>query len=314
MATRAEMMKGLGLSVDVVAPILEQAYKNEEEQIWKDDLFSSPHGNHWHTSFHASQFPGDEETACPRKALYGLMNIPSPKPVNRAGRAVMEAGLDIEDRIVKRFERAGVLLSEPPEAKHQTSFKEPSAWLSGSSDAIIKPPRINRPYVIEIKTKYQRIIDEMIAGERGFDQQHKNQIMTYISLVHEYGKEYWPELDDCIAGSILYVSRDNPSITVEYKFKYDPKWWEEGKARLLDWKELFIEGELPEKPEDFMWSKGACQYCDYKKHACKPDFQENITKLEDSNGIEFAKSVRKGYDYEETRQQVLNRWIKNNNA
>jgi hypothetical protein len=226
----------------------------------------------------------------------------------------MEAGLDIEDRLVKRLERAGVLLSEPPESEYQTNFKEKNVWLSGSSDAIIKPPRINRPYVIEIKTKYQRIIDEMKAGERGYDAQHKNQVMTYISLVHKYGKEYWPELDDCISGSILYVSRDNPSDTCEFKFNYDPKWWEEGQARLLDWKELFIEGTLPDKPEGFMWSKGACQYCDFKKNACKPDYQQGVTKLAESNGIEFAKSLRKGYDYEETRQQVLNRWIKNNNG
>lgn len=314
MATRAEMIKSLGLSVDVVEPILEQAYKNEEEQIWKDDLFSSPHGNHWHTSFHASEFPGDAKTACPRKAIYSLMNIPKPKPVNRAGRSVMEAGLDIEDRIVKRFERAGVLLSEPPESEYQTNFQEPSVWLSGSSDAIIKPPRMNRPYVVEIKTKYQRIIDEMIAGERGYDQQHKNQVMTYISLVHKYGKEYWPELDECIGGSILYVSRDNPSVTVEFKFRYNPKWWQEGQDRLLDWKQMFIDGELPEKPKEFMWSKGACQYCDFKKHACKPDFQDGITKLEDSHGIEFAKSIRKSYDYQETRQKVLDRWIKDNNG
>lgn len=312
MASRKEMINKLGLSVDIVEPILDKAYKIEEKQIWEKDLFSSPHGNHWHTSFHASEFPGDEETACPRKAIYGLMNIPAPAPVERAGRAVMEAGLDIEDRIVKRFERAGVLLSEPPEAEHQTNFREDEAWLSGSSDAIIKPPRMNRPYVVEIKSKYQRIIDEMIAGERGPDDQHINQVMTYISLANNYGKDYWPDLDDCIAGSLLYVSRDNPSITKEFKFTYDPDWWETGKQRLIDWKTLYIDGKIPEKPKGFMWSKGACKYCKFKKHACKPDFQNDVTDISKSNAIDWAKEVWPDYDYETTRDKVLKRWIKEN--
>jgi hypothetical protein len=313
MASRAEMIKKLGLSIDIVEPILDQAYKNEEKQIWENDLFSSPHGNHWHTSFHASEFPGDEETACPRKAMYGLLNIPDVKPVNRNGRAVMEAGLDIEDRIVKRFERAGVLLSEPPESQFQTNFKEESVWLSGSSDAIIKPPRMNRPYAVEIKTKYQRVIDQMLAGEKGPDDQHVNQVMTYISLAHDYGKNYWPDLEDCIEGSLLYVSRDNPSITKEFKFKYDPEWWEQGKQRLLDWKNLFIDGTLPEKPKDFMWSKGACKFCKFKKNGCKPDFQESVTELSKSNALNWAtEHYGSEYDYEETRQFVLNRWIKEN--
>lgn len=312
MASRKEMINKLGLSVDIVEPILDKAYKIEEKQIWEKDLFSSPHGNHWHTSFHASEFPGDEETACPRKAIYGLMNIPAPAPVERAGRAVMEAGLDIEDRIVKRFERAGVLLSEPPEAEHQTNFREDEAWLSGSSDAIIKPPRMNRPYVVEIKSKYQRIIDEMIAGERGPDDQHINQVMTYISLANNYGKDYWPDLDDCIAGSLLYVSRDNPSITKEFKFTYDPDWWKKGKQRLIDWKTLYIDGKIPEKPKGFMWSKGACKYCKFKKHACKPDFQNDVTDISKSNAIDWAKEVWPDYDYETTRDKVLKRWIKEN--
>jgi hypothetical protein len=313
MASRAEMINKLGLSIDIVNPILDQAYKNEEKQIWENDLFSSPHGSHWHTSFHASEFPGDEDTACARKAMYGFMNIPAPEPINRSGRAVMEAGLDIEDRIVKRFERAGILLSEPPEAKHQTGFTEEKVWLSGSSDAIIKPPRINRPYVVEIKSKYQRVLDEMLTGDKGPDDQHINQVMTYISLVNKYGKEYWPDLDECIGGSLLYVSRDNPSITKEFKFQFDKEWWESGTKRLEDWKQYFLDGILPEKPENFMWSKGPCKYCKFKKHGCKPDFQNDVTELSKSNSIDWAEKLRPDYDYEETRNAVLARWIKEDN-
>lgn len=325
MSSRAKAYEKLGIKVDtdVVKPILEQAYKNEEEQIWKNDLFSSPHGNHWATSFHASEFPGDKETACGRKAMYGFMNIPSPKPVNRNGRAVMEAGLDIEDRIVKRFERAGILLSNPPESKHQTSFTDKDIWLSGSSDAIIQIPRTNKPHAVEVKTKYQRVIDEMIAGERSYDPQHKNQLMTYISLCHDYGQELWPELDKCDSGTIIYISRDNPSITFEFQFEYDENWWKEGKKTLEEWKQYFLSDRLPEKPEHFMWSKGPCQYCDYKKHACKPDFQQGVDKMRDSNGILWAEEhygkweedeetgETSGYDYKTQIDTVLERWDQN---
>jgi len=308
MATRAETMEALGLSVDIVSPLLEQCYKNEEKQIWENDLFSSPHGKHWHTSNHASQFPGDPEDACPRKAVYGLMNFASNKPTERAGRAIMEAGLDIEDRVVTRFQRAGILLSNPPDAEHQTNFQEKKVWLSGNSDAIIKIPRSNRPYVVELKTKFQNKIDMMKAGEIGPDKQHINQIKTYIALVHNYGHEYWPDMDECIAGSILYISRDKPSDTVEFKFKYDPEWWEEGIARLEEWNNYFIQDIIPPKPENFMWSKGPCQYCPMKKEICKPDFTNKIENLSESHGIEWTKKVRGDYNYKETRQAVLNRW------
>lgn len=309
--SRAEAYKKLGIDTktELIKPILDEAYKNEEEQIWNEDLFSSPHGSHWSTSFHASQFPGDEETACARKALYGLMNIPSPGPVSRTGRAIMEAGLDIEDRIVKRFERAGVLLSESPESKYQTKFTEENVWLSGSSDAIILLPRTNKPHAVEIKTKYNSAIEEMIAGERSFDPQHKSQLMTYISLCRDYGHIFWPELDKCDSGTILYVSRDKPSLTYEFHFDYEEDWWKEGKDRLLEWKEYFLNDILPEKPENFMWSKGPCQYCDYKKHACKPDFKEGITKLSESNGIKWAEEHYGEYSFEAQKENVIERWI-----
>ena len=131
-----------------------------------------------------------------------------------------------------------------------------------------------------------------------------------IVLANKYGKDYWPKLDDCIAGSLLYVSRDNPSITKEFKFKFDSEWWDKGIQRLENWKSYFIDEVLPEKPENFMWSKGACQYCKFKKHGCKPDFQEGVTKLEKSNAINWAAELRGEYNYEETRQAVLSRWIK----
>jgi CRISPR/Cas system-associated exonuclease Cas4 (RecB family) len=313
LSNRTDALNGLGLNPDIVTPLIEQCYKNEEKQIFAEDLFSSPHGQHWSTSFHASQFPGDDETACPRKAMYGFMNIPGPEPASHKLRASAESGEDIEDRIVWRFHRAGILLSEPPSSQHQTNFQDKKHWLSGNSDAVIRVPRVNRPYAVEIKSKYQRVIDKMKMGEQSYDPQHKNQLMTYISLIHHYGQEYWPELEPCMGGSIIYVSRDDPSQIHEFKFTYDPDWWKEGLARLEEWQDYFKDEVLPPRPEGFMWSKGPCQYCNYKKYCCKPDDKAGITKMNESHGIEYANSVRKGgYDYQTTRQATLDRWMKEN--
>src|SRR5689334_2129466 len=102
MATRSELFQKLGIMKPLVNPILDAAYEIEEKQIWLEDLQSSPHGQHWHVSFHASSFPGDDPKACGRAAMYSLMNIPAQEPIDRKGRAVMEAGKDIENRIVWR--------------------------------------------------------------------------------------------------------------------------------------------------------------------------------------------------------------------
>lgn len=287
--------------------ILEECYKNEEKQIWEQDLFSSPHGTHWATSFHASQFPGDEN-ACARKAMYGFMNIPGPKPMIRKVRASAESGQDIEDRLVWRFHRAGILLSEPPSSEHQTNFQKPEIWLSGSSDAIIQKPRENKPHCIEIKTKYQKVIDQMKAGEKSYDPQHYNQLMTYMSLCREKQHEFWPDLELCDQGTLVYASRDDHSQIYEFTFNYDEDWWKNGVKTLEEWQEEFLYGRLPERPEHFMWSKGPCQYCPFKKHACKPDFQDGITELKNSHGIEWAKEVYGEYDYQEQRNKTLERW------
>ncbi len=79
-------MERLGIS-DLVDSITTEAYDHEEYNIWINSLDKSPHGYPWNTSFHASSYPGNREKACSRKALYELMDIPSPAPFNRAGRA-----------------------------------------------------------------------------------------------------------------------------------------------------------------------------------------------------------------------------------
>lgn len=309
MASRSELFARLGILKPVVGPILDAAYKLEEQQIWEQDLFSSPHGEHWHTSFHASSFPGDDEKACGRQAIYSLMNIPSFNPVDRDGRAIMEAGKDVEKQIVTRFERAGILLTEGAEADFQMGFEDAGHWLTGSPDAVILMPGLNRPHVVEIKSKDHNAVLEMQMGQRSFDPAHRKQILTYIGFTHENSKRLWPDLDECIDGSILYVSRDRPGTTHEFRFQYNQEFMDKGRAQLADWRQHFLQEQLPERPKSWKWTEPPCKWCPVKK-ICKADYQQDVEKLSDSNGIAHAKEVRGEYDYEEVRNEVLDRWEK----
>lgn len=309
MASRAELYSKLGYTKPTVTPILEAIYEIEEEQIWREDLWSSPHGEHWHTSFHASSFPGDNEKACARRAIYSLMNIPPRYPTDQAGRAVMEAGKDIEENIVWRFHRAGILLSDPPSAEHQMGFSDEEHWLTGSPDAVILLPKQQRPHPVEIKTKDHEVVEKMKMGQRSFDESHRHQILPYIGFVHENHELLWPDLNPATQGSILYVSRDRPHFMHEFKFNYSEKYMEAGRDKLKLWKEAYLRELLPPRSKDWKWTEPPCQWCPVKKF-CKEDVKAGIENLSESNTIKHAEEVRGSYDYEETRKAVLDRWEK----
>jgi len=307
MATRSELFSKMGLNKQIVEPILNLAYKKEEEQIWREDLFSSPHGEHWHTSFHASSFPGDNEKACGRAALYTLMNIPSQDPIDRNGRAIMEAGKAIEENIVWRLHRTGLLLTDPPDEEFQMGYADEEHWLTCAPDAIINMPKENRPHPIEIKSKDHKVVEEMRMGMRSFDQAHRIQLQTQIAFTVENSENLWPELKKCLDGSILYVSRDRPGTTHEFRFRYNPSFMKKGREKLAEWRNSYKDAKLPERPKSWRWTEQPCKYCKFKR-VCKADYKEKIVDLEKSNGIEFAKEVRGNYDYKKTREKVLDRW------
>lgn len=309
MASRNELYSRLGLRPHIANSILDVAYKTEEEQIWREDLQSSPHGQHWHTSFHASSFPGDDKKACGRKAIYTLMNIPPTEPINRLARTTGDVGKAIEEQLVWRFYRSGVLLSAKPDDEHQLTFEDKENWLSGSVDAVIKTPsKKPRPLPVEVKGKDGEIIFEMQSKKRSYDKIHRNQILTYIGLAKEQQEYYWPELAPIVDGELLYVSRNRPSETHTYRFDYDAGFMQEGREKLRQWRDAYLDELLPERPRSWRWTEQPCKWCNWKK-VCKLDYKEKVSKLPESNTIQHAKEVRKGeYDYEKTRRAVLDRW------
>ena len=308
------------------------AYKTVEEKKHREQLDDAPHGDPWHVSFHASQFPGDHPMACPRAALYGLMDFVREAgdrkarniPFDRKGRTIMAAGKAIEVELVQTFSDAGILLSAKPTEKVQTGFVWPEGWLTGSVDCVIQWPSTNMAVPIEVKSKYQRAIDEMKVGKRGPDLTHVFQIKTQLALIYNAmsAGKIWKGYDPPTHGYIYYLSRDEPSDTAEFRVNLDIKFFHAGVARLKQWKQFFLDDVLPESPkgkrttnfghpmgqEGFKWSQLPCQWCDYAK-TCKLDFRQNIQTLSESTGVGRTKAARDGnYDPAEAVQEVKDRW------
>jgi hypothetical protein len=294
--------------IRVVDPILAAQY-DAEAQAAVDGAIQNHRQANWHHSFHASQFPLDPETACGRAAVYGLMGLPVMEKASRKLVTSADAGLDIEDRILERLKRAGVLLTSTDQTK-QTNFAKKSHWLTGHVDAVILPPNWNRPHPLEIKSKYDNVIEEMLRGERGPDPKHRAQLMTYIFFTRMAHKALgWEErgLDVCEDGTILYVSRDHQEKTAEYFIEWSEDEFQAGLDLLMEWKEHYEVGTLPQRPKGFMWSKTPCQWCSMKK-LCKIDWQDGNYRLRDSAAVAYAKSIMSDYDFDEVYRTVVGRW------
>lgn len=356
--TRTEFMARLGM-IRVVDPMVEEAYDLEEHRIWEGDLDSSPHGEHWSTSFHASSFPGDDPYACERLALYGLMNVPDAAPIDRRGRMYMDAGKNLELELVRRFGKAGWLLSADQTSgdDYQTNFTDEVSWLSGSPDIIVIPRGWTRGHIVEVKgrgvqrpPKYRELRDPL-SEMRGFREQpnpkHEKQLGAYIGMGNLDFHKRVPEVTVCmetwsicpdpdhlcpihgkscakkriemqpiVDGTLLYVALDDGTVTWERFYSLNKKWFGAGRDTLRRWRKDFINGDLPPRPDDWMWSKDPypCKWCPMKKYVCKPDDKVGITRLEDSHAIEFAKEIRPGYSYPDQRQRVLDRWKEKENV
>lgn len=329
--TRQELFSRLQL-LRLMEPLAEEALEAREDLAWRGKLGDdSPHGRPWHTSFHASSFPGDNPLACPRKALYTLMDIPQDKPFSPKSRLMMEMGKTVEQFYVEGFYHQGILLSPPPWESVQLGFTDPETWLTGNSDAVILHPRLGRPIVWECKMKYARDIKAMQVGLKEPDPGHIIQTKTYIAGMRSVMKHLKPDLPEIRDGVIFYASRDNPRDTAEFYIEYDPAFWEKGRAQLKIWKDWFEQDILPSQEagvwpldinakgvevvskrhplgKDWRWTYQPCQWCDFQK-TCKQDFKDGVVKLSESNGTDMARTFRPNdYSVEKIRDAVFAAW------
>src|SRR3989304_1613792 len=130
----------------------EYAYKKVELEKWHDNEYFT-------SSFHCSSFPGAEKN-CRCRSLYKLLNIPEEKPVEPKGVGVMAVGKCVEEQIVERWYKTGIVLGpEPPE---QLYIEDENTWLTGYIDAALNLLP-EWPYVlpVEIKSKKNTVIEYM---------------------------------------------------------------------------------------------------------------------------------------------------------
>lgn len=295
----------------------EAAYETLEKEIWKKDLDSSPHGHKWHTSFHASSFPGHEKV-CGRAAIYNLLDIPPAGPITPRLRAISEMGKAAEYQIVYRWAKAGMLLGGPYDKLKdgdpivQVGFADEDTWLTGSMDAALDL-RPDWPAVmpVDVKSKSHEVVQSMKYGKSSYDLKHYMQVQGYIYLANKFhDTTEWPSLglEPAKGGIIYYVSRENPRFTHEYYIDANWGFIDAAVARMKKWREMYENDELPQRDKEWKWTEEPCKWCTYKRDSCKPDVKTGVTKLSESKAIPFAKRIRPSYNPEEKRLEVNRRW------
>lgn len=294
----------------------EAAYEAYEKEIWKKDLDSSPHGHPWHTSFHASSFPGHEKV-CGRQALYTLLDIPPAGPITPRLRAISEIGKAVEYQIVYRWIKAGLTLGMEEPLKEgdkitQVGFADPSTWLTGASDAILDlRPQWPAVTPTDVKSKAHDVIESMKLGRQSYDIKHYMQLQGYIYLANVFHHEMgWEEmgLEPAKGGILYYVSRQDPRFTHEYYIEANWTYIDAAVTRLKEWKQMFLDDVLPPRPKEWRWTEEPCKWCPLKRDSCKPDFKAGVKKLSESKSVTFAKRIRPSYNLDEKKQEVSERW------
>lgn len=308
--TRLEFLARMQV-VTVIDDLTERAYSIVEERIWRERSDDSPHGRKWNESFHASQFPtGDKD--CPRKAVYQMMDFRSAQPFNRRARTLMTQGKDIEVHLVDLWNKAGLLISAPPDAQHQTGFVYKDAWLTASVDAVLCPQ--DQPIPVEIKTVSQDALNEMRAtGEPYNGDRYLAQLKVQLALVHLNQDKIWPGLKPLTHGYLYYVSRADPTQTIEFRVNLDMQFFKSGISKLISYKGFFGEARIPSSHPDakhpfkWLWSYPPCKWCDYKK-ICQQDHRSGNNNLMESAGIERERTFDVDYNPVQVRREVLDRW------
>lgn len=319
-----DMYAKLDLLPKVVDELTDAAYEFVLRRNFENDLGNAPHGHPWHTSFHASQFPTSTEFACPRKAVYRLANFVEDGPPDRWLVGLGEVGKAIEIALTEKWNELGVLLSPPPTEPIQLGAIDEDSWLTCSFDSVLLPFEWNRPLPVEVKSKALDKVREMILSTRGPDEQHVAQLKVQLYFLSKMQSEWWPNLDPVTHGVIYYVARDDPKVTKEFNIPLDVEWVEERIEILGEWKNYFLREEIAQTqkkghPLGWKWSELPCKWCPFKKHICKPDWQEGITDLSESRGIARTDEFRTNYSYGSARETVIERWgeveaIKHNNS
>jgi hypothetical protein len=313
MVSRRKLLLALNILKDGpdLEAITKKAMVDFELAEWKKD------SDHITTSFYASQFPGSEKS-CKRKMLYSLMNIPEVDPLSPKLRGMTHMGNAAEYLIVHRLMKAGKTLAvEPPEhfgdKIEQTKFSDSETWLSGATDLILdlREEGYGNVLPVDIKSKDHSVIEQMNIGARGYDEKHFYQVQAYIYFCRKFHEDMgWDKIGLGMAdsGMLYYVSRQDPTYVKQFFFPMDEEAIARAVETMKETKDLFFSGDIPERDPSWKWTEEPCKWCPFKREACKKDWKDGVTRLSESNGIEFAKYVNPSYDYDEIKLKIEERW------
>lgn len=342
--TFRELLSHFGV-IKTVDPVVNLAWENVlAREAAEGDR--SPHGRPWHVSFHASQFPGDDRQACPRRAAYQMMDVDG-RGVDSSSRwlnQTAEVGKAVELSQVRRVRDDGRLvrsadptMSTDPDARDaagdpmpQIGFVDTEHWLTGSVDMPIMRFNVDdMPHIVEVKTKHESQIEEMQLGLRPPNREHVKQLRCSLGMANDNPGAFLHPTEDRVLdvptdGALYYLARDskwsavgNRVPTHEFLFEHDQAFMEAGYVHLRRWKQAFLDDELvQEQPRrsarthpirGWMWSKGICENCPVKK-ICRADFDAGVTRISESAAVAVARFSRTGYDDKRTRARVIEFW------
>lgn len=137
-----------------------------------------------------------------------------------------------------------------------------------------------------------------------------------VSDLHQ--SEFNFHLDPPISGEIYYWSRSWPRKTKSFYYEHDRPFMDAGLDVLARARQAYIDDRIPERPEHFQWSMGACKQCRYRP-SCRLDSglaprqkkarSENVRhKLTESANVERTLAMRPRYDPQAVRERVLQEW------
>jgi hypothetical protein len=126
-------------------------------------------------------------------------------------------------------------------------------------------------------------------------------------------------------GYLYYASRNDPDITREFYFEYDPEFMRKGREQLKMWRKYWEEGYLPQidfegkNPFGWNWTTddSPCKFCPYGSNrgtsVCREDHQEAVKRgellpLAESLAVEEALESRPSYNLDLVRAAVATRW------
>ena len=103
----------------------------------------------------------------------------------------------------------------------------------------------------------------------------------------------------------MHGSRSGNSF--EFIIEFNEEEYNKAISLLVEWKNMYQQDALPERPKEWLWTQEPCKYCAVKK-LCKQDLKDQTWTMSDSCAVGYAKSIDKKYDFKALKERTIKRW------